>query len=82
MIKEFEADETKPNPYEVPRTGMCYCSPYSRPNSLPGVTENDVRLQFAQEEFGGVEMGDGGALNGRVTRSGFITEGLDIEEQQ
>ncbi|KDQ24433.1 hypothetical protein PLEOSDRAFT_1078555 [Pleurotus ostreatus PC15] len=35
MVKEFEADGSKPNPYEVPKTGL---------------TENDVRLQFAREE--------------------------------
>ncbi|KAJ6511876.1 hypothetical protein C8R47DRAFT_1173309 [Mycena vitilis] len=35
MVEEFEADQTKPNPYELPKSGL---------------NENDVRLQLAQEE--------------------------------
>ncbi|KAF4579757.1 hypothetical protein EYR36_001576 [Pleurotus pulmonarius] len=65
MVKEFEADGSKPNPYEVPKTGL---------------TENDVRLQFAREES--TAETDGGVMPHKVTRSGFISEGLDIEEQQ
>ncbi|KAJ7693185.1 hypothetical protein B0H17DRAFT_907949, partial [Mycena rosella] len=35
MVELFEEDETKPNPYELPKSGL---------------NENDVRLVFAQEE--------------------------------
>ncbi|KAJ7631946.1 hypothetical protein DFH06DRAFT_1337469 [Mycena polygramma] len=35
MVEAFEADGSKPNPYELPKSG---------------VNENDVRLQLAQEE--------------------------------
>ncbi|KAJ7670794.1 hypothetical protein DFH06DRAFT_1267265 [Mycena polygramma] len=35
MVETFEADATKPNPYELPKSG---------------ITENDVRLQLAREE--------------------------------
>lgn len=45
-----------------------------------GLTENDVRLQFAREES--TAETDGGVMPHKVTRSGFISEGLDIEEQQ
>ncbi|KAF4584854.1 hypothetical protein EYR40_001671 [Pleurotus pulmonarius] len=65
MVMDFEEDGARQNPYEVPCTGF---------------SENDVRLQFAQEE---AEAAARGVLAlHEVTTSGFISEALDLEEQQ
>ncbi|KAJ8699281.1 hypothetical protein PTI98_002412 [Pleurotus ostreatus] len=45
-----------------------------------GLSEHDVRLQFSQEEA--AEASRGVPSLHDVTRSGFIVEALDIEEQQ
>ncbi|KAJ7642666.1 hypothetical protein DFH06DRAFT_1137218 [Mycena polygramma] len=65
MVETFEQDGTKPNPYEMKITGL---------------TEMDVRLQFATEE---AEEAKGGvpALH-EVTPSSFVVAGLDLEDQQ
>ncbi|KAJ7895669.1 hypothetical protein B0H13DRAFT_1624341 [Mycena leptocephala] len=65
MVEDFEKDETQKNPYTM---------------EIKGLTEMEVRLQFAKEE-------EEDALKGvpalhDVTPSGFITAGLELEEQQ
>ncbi|KAJ7797034.1 hypothetical protein B0H14DRAFT_3093238 [Mycena olivaceomarginata] len=65
MVEEFEADATKKNPYEMKITGL---------------TEMEVRLQFAKDEEEGAKLGVP-ALH-EVTPSGFIAAGLELEEQQ
>ncbi|KAJ7834834.1 hypothetical protein B0H13DRAFT_1653010 [Mycena leptocephala] len=65
MVEEFEKDETKKNPYTM---------------EVEGLTEMEVRLQFAKEE-------EEDALKGvpalhDVTPSGFINAGLGLEEEQ
>ncbi|KAJ7430256.1 hypothetical protein B0H11DRAFT_2263932 [Mycena galericulata] len=64
-VEEFEADNTKPNPYEIPKSG---------------VSEHDVRLEFAQEEAAEAARGIPAIHN--VSPSAFILAGLDLEEQQ
>ncbi|KAJ7912792.1 hypothetical protein B0H13DRAFT_2232409 [Mycena leptocephala] len=64
-VEAFEADATKPNPYEIPKTGM---------------SEHDVRLDFAREEAASEAAGIPAIHN--VTPSAFILAGLDLEEQQ
>ncbi|KAJ7828015.1 hypothetical protein B0H14DRAFT_2594831 [Mycena olivaceomarginata] len=51
MVEEFEADETKKNPYEVKITGL---------------TEAEVRLKFAQEEEEEAKNGGPGAARVRI----------------
>ncbi|KAJ6467623.1 hypothetical protein C8R47DRAFT_942443, partial [Mycena vitilis] len=65
MVEAFERDGKKMNPYEMKITGL---------------TEMDVRLQFATEE---AEEAKGGvpALH-EVTPSSFVVAGLDLEDQQ
>ncbi|KAJ7096584.1 hypothetical protein B0H15DRAFT_773847, partial [Mycena belliarum] len=65
MVEAFEADPTKPNPYDLPKSGL---------------NENDVRLQFAQEEA--AEEARGMLPIHDVSPSAFILAGLDLEEQQ
>ncbi|KAJ6513582.1 hypothetical protein C8R47DRAFT_962737 [Mycena vitilis] len=65
MVETFERDPSKTNPYT---------------SEVKGLTEMEVRLQYAKEE-------EEDALRGvpslhEVTPSGFITAGLDLEEQQ
>ncbi|KAJ7475064.1 hypothetical protein B0H11DRAFT_1728060 [Mycena galericulata] len=64
-VEEFEADNSKPNPYEIPKSG---------------VSEHDVRLEFAQEEAEEAARGIPAIHN--VSPSAFILAGLDLEEQQ
>ncbi|KAK7053876.1 CxC2 domain-containing protein [Favolaschia claudopus] len=65
MVEEFERDSTKKNPYETKITGL---------------TEMEVRLQFAKEEEEEAKRGLG-ALH-EVSPSGFIAAGLELEDQQ
>ncbi|KAJ7692647.1 hypothetical protein B0H14DRAFT_3531447 [Mycena olivaceomarginata] len=65
MIDDFEKDPTKRNPYELKMTGL---------------TEMEVRLQFAKEEEEDARKGVP-ALHD-VSPSGFVTAGLELEEQQ
>ncbi|KAJ7846838.1 hypothetical protein B0H14DRAFT_2583881 [Mycena olivaceomarginata] len=72
MVEEFEMDQempldarTKPNPYELPKSGL---------------SENDIRLELAQEEAAEHERGLLPINN--VSPSAFILAGLDLEEQQ
>ena len=82
MIMDFECDGSKTNPYTVTYAGewsiyYISCSLWMR---LTGLSEHDVRLQFSQEEA--AEASRGVPSLHDVTRSGFIAEALDIEEQQ
>ncbi|KAL0945680.1 hypothetical protein HGRIS_014831 [Hohenbuehelia grisea] len=65
MVEAFEKDPTQPNPYEVLSSGL---------------TEQDVRLQFAKEEA--KDAANGVAALHETTPSGFIVLGLEIEDQQ
>ncbi|KAJ7936119.1 hypothetical protein B0H13DRAFT_2226828 [Mycena leptocephala] len=65
MVEDFEADGTKKNPYEM---------------AVRGLTEMQVRLQFANEEAEEAKRGVP-ALH-EVTPSAFITAGLDLEGEQ
>ncbi|KAJ7649195.1 hypothetical protein B0H17DRAFT_958657 [Mycena rosella] len=65
MVKAFECDATQPNPYELPKSGL---------------TEHDVRRQFANEEAAEEQKGILHIHN--VSPSAFILAGLDLEEQQ
>ncbi|KDQ23709.1 hypothetical protein PLEOSDRAFT_1048587 [Pleurotus ostreatus PC15] len=65
MVSAFEADGSKPNPYEIPSHG---------------ITEADVRLRLAKLES--EDAGKGVPALHEVGPSGFIVEGLEIEETQ
>ncbi|KAK7050119.1 CxC2 domain-containing protein [Favolaschia claudopus] len=65
MVQDFEADSSKKNPYEIKITGM---------------TELEVRLQFAKEEE--EEAKKGGTSLHEVSPSGFVAAGLELEDQQ
>ncbi|KAJ7805644.1 hypothetical protein B0H13DRAFT_1670300 [Mycena leptocephala] len=64
-VVAFELDQTKPNPYEI---------------TVKGLTEAQVRLQFAKEEA--AEVARGLPALHDVSASSFITAGLDLEEEQ
>ncbi|KAJ7848834.1 hypothetical protein B0H14DRAFT_2356572 [Mycena olivaceomarginata] len=65
MVEEFEADASRKNPYEM---------------KISGLTEHEVRLQFATEEA--EEARKGGPVLHDVTPSSFVVAGLELEEQQ
>ncbi|KAJ7851559.1 hypothetical protein B0H13DRAFT_2360051 [Mycena leptocephala] len=65
MVEEFEKDPEKKNPYEM---------------KVRGLTEMEVRLQFATEEAEEAKKGVP-ALH-EVTPSSFITAGLELEDEQ
>ncbi|KAF8215613.1 hypothetical protein K438DRAFT_1560517, partial [Mycena galopus ATCC 62051] len=65
MVEDFEKDSTKKNPYEM---------------KMAGLTELDVRLQFATEEA--EEVKKGGPMLHKVTPSSFVIAGLELEDQQ
>ncbi|KAJ7830049.1 hypothetical protein B0H14DRAFT_2366095 [Mycena olivaceomarginata] len=65
MVEGFEKDATKKNPYRM---------------EVSGLTEGDVRLQFANEEA--EEAKSGAAALHEVTPSSFIVAGLELEDQQ
>ncbi|KAJ7482922.1 hypothetical protein B0H11DRAFT_1723465, partial [Mycena galericulata] len=65
MVEVFERDGTQKNPYEA---------------EVKGLTEMQVRLQFAAEEEKEVEAGVPGVHE--VSPSTFVAAGLDLEEEQ
>ncbi|KAK6996617.1 CxC2 domain-containing protein [Favolaschia claudopus] len=65
MVEEFERDPEQKNPYEM---------------KLTGLTEMEVRLQFAKEEE--EEAKKGGIALHEVSPSGFVAAGLELEDQQ
>ncbi|KAF8209815.1 hypothetical protein K438DRAFT_1960048 [Mycena galopus ATCC 62051] len=65
IVEDFERDGKLKSPSEV---------------KIMGLTEMDVRLQFAKEEEEEAQKGVP-ALH-EVTPSGFVTAGLELEEQQ
>ncbi|KAJ6518038.1 hypothetical protein C8R47DRAFT_960048 [Mycena vitilis] len=65
MVEDFEKDPSATNPYT---------------SEIKGLTEMEVRLQFAKEEE--EEAAKGVPALHEVTPSAFITAGLDLEEQQ
>ncbi|KAJ7089513.1 hypothetical protein C8R43DRAFT_1142184 [Mycena crocata] len=65
MVDEFDADNTKPNPYAA---------------EIHGLSEGQVRLQFAEEEKKRVEEGVPSLHD--VSPSSFIYAGLALEEEQ
>ncbi|KAJ7869746.1 hypothetical protein B0H14DRAFT_2571682 [Mycena olivaceomarginata] len=73
MVKAFEADPKKPNPYELPKSGE-----FAVDNRW--ATEHDVRLECVTEEAAEQERGVVPINN--VSPSAFIIVGLDLEEQQ
>ncbi|KAK7015057.1 hypothetical protein R3P38DRAFT_2787170 [Favolaschia claudopus] len=65
IVEDFERDPSQKNPY-----GM----------KISGLTEMEVRLQFAKEEE--EEAKQGGIALHEVSPSGFVAAGLELEEQQ
>ncbi|KAJ7821058.1 hypothetical protein B0H13DRAFT_1920967 [Mycena leptocephala] len=65
MVEEFEEDGTKKNPYEV---------------EVKGLTEMQLRLQFAAEEE--EEAAKGVPQVHEVNRSTFVAAALDLEDEQ
>ncbi|KAJ7081909.1 hypothetical protein C8R43DRAFT_1092812 [Mycena crocata] len=65
MVERFEKDPKEKNPYEM---------------EIRGLTEMQVRLQFATEEEEEAKKGVPGLH--QVTPSGFVTAGLELEDLQ
>ncbi|KAF7360081.1 hypothetical protein MVEN_00736200 [Mycena venus] len=65
MVHDFEEDGTKKNPYEV---------------VFVGLTENQVRLQFQNDEE--EQARQGVPVKHQVTPSTFVAECLEVEENQ
>ncbi|KAJ7810017.1 hypothetical protein B0H14DRAFT_3090851 [Mycena olivaceomarginata] len=71
MVKAFEADPKKPNPYELPKSGEF---------AVDNQCEHDVHLECVREEA--AEQEHGVVPINSVSPSVFIIAGLDLEEQQ
>ncbi|KAK6968964.1 CxC2 domain-containing protein [Favolaschia claudopus] len=65
MVVDFERDSTAKNPYET---------------KINGLTEMEVRLQFAREEE--EEAKKGSIALHEVSPSSFVAAGLELEDQQ
>jgi len=88
MVEIWEADPTKPNPYEEPESGMIILWYYKASYVTDEETEitlQDVRLQLLKEEA--VELREGSKdmtlpHNHDMSLTGLITTGFDIEDRQ
>jgi hypothetical protein len=83
MVEEFEKDPEKKNPYEMKVRGMWRALSAAAGRLMDecaGLTEMEVRLQFATEEAEEAKKGVP-ALH-EVTLSSFITVGLELEDEQ
>ncbi|KAI6156579.1 hypothetical protein BKA82DRAFT_4325506 [Pisolithus tinctorius] len=67
QIEDWEADSTKPNPFEVKNDG---------------ITQASIRLQLAKDEADALAGGSELLLHPDVTPSVLIGAGIDLEDQQ
>ncbi|KAF7294276.1 CxC2 domain-containing protein [Mycena chlorophos] len=66
MVREWQADDTKPNPYVLPTKGF--------------PTEAEIRLQLQQEER--QQSVDGRAAIAGSSATAFVSAGIQIEDMQ
>ena len=82
-VKAWEADPSRPDPYYVTVQGAYMLSypsiSYLTPDAGP--TQTEIRRKIAEEESKESAQSGYTALHD-VTPSGFVSEGLSIEEQQ
>ncbi|RXW13490.1 hypothetical protein EST38_g12368 [Candolleomyces aberdarensis] len=64
-VKAWEADWSKPNPYEPSRAS---------------ISESSVRLELAKEDEQALKAGEAEVLHATVTASLFILQGIELEE--
>lgn len=82
MVKEWEADSSRPNPYISNDRGGLYCPVQVLWFMLAFLASklSEIRLRLLQEEAAEAERGQ--RLPHEVTPSVFIRMGLDLEDQQ
>ncbi|KAF4611680.1 hypothetical protein D9613_003641 [Agrocybe pediades] len=68
MVQAWEEDSTKPNPFELPRGYK--------------VSENDVRLQLAQQDAADLAKGTSVAVHQDISPSVLVSHGLQLQELQ
>ena len=77
MRDEFDQDHTKPNPYEEVDNRMCFFNEYlPSPDSLPGVTMAQLKLELLREEAR--ELAEHG-LQQKVSAGAFFRKAIEIE---
>jgi len=83
MARDWEADNSKPNPYEEEEISMSTYLLSERNLLLThtlAATIHDVRWAMAQEEVEEAQSGVGSAHTKSVLT--FLVSGLELEEQQ
>lgn len=82
MVKEWELDRSKPNPYEEPEIRMfkSFINFLNTANNLIEATLQDVRLELAKEDAADTAKGVVSPHSTSVTE--FLIKGLELEEQQ
>jgi hypothetical protein len=83
MVRRWEANSSKPNPYVSNDRGMFFFAPrqVSQLTVVPSASKvSEIRLRLAQEEAAEVERGQ--RAPHQVSASVFIRMGLELEEQQ
>ena len=82
MVKDWENDHSRPNPYISKERGtfLNSISWLKSHNNLPASKISEVRLRLSQEEVTGAEHGQHAPH--RVSASVFVRMGLELEDQQ
>ena len=84
MIKEWESDRAKSNPYYTPSEGKVYVEVMTSSDVLvhsAGPSETDVRKRLALEEEEELKQSKEPLPEG-CTRVKYLHTGLDLEESQ
>lgn len=84
MVKAWEADNSKPNPFASPKTRKCFLIMLVDLTENLGLdlTANAVRLKLAEEEEKAAKDGTLWSPHSEVTPSVFILQGIELEDAQ
>ena len=83
MVRKWEADSSRPNPYVSKERGRCYVisSYVPRLTVISSASKlSEIRLRLVQEEAAEAERGQ--RTPHQVSASVFVRMGLDLEDQQ
>jgi hypothetical protein len=84
MVKEWEHDQTKPNPFESKqrrKSNLTWLTLSKYLQILLGITEHQVCLELAQDDAS--SLGDSSqVIHEHLPASMLISQGLELEEQQ
>lgn len=82
MVQAWEQDWTKPNPFESKQRRKLNIKLVEMLlTNVPGITENQVRLELAQDDASSIRNSSL-VVHEHLPGSVLITQGLELEEQQ